>query len=85
MRKIKGPHGTDYQIGEYVAIKEDTEYVDPNETKDGVEFRKCITWGAVPIDLYVRRHGDVGLPDAIMEAPTLRELRSRIERETKDS
>lgn len=79
MQKIAGPYGTDYRIGQYVVIKEDEEYVEPYETRDGAEFRSNTTWGAVPADLYDERHGQVGLPDAVFEAPTLRAIRSRIE------
>jgi hypothetical protein len=70
--------GTDYRIGDYVVIKEDTEAVDPADN-DGVDELSRVIWGAVPAELYERRKGDVGLPDAVFEAGTLRRVRTWIE------
>lgn len=80
MKRIAGPYGTDYRIGDYVAIKEDEWFHGDPEGHDGAESSSDVTWGAVPADLYEQRQGYVGLPDAAFEAGTLRELRARIER-----
>jgi hypothetical protein len=70
--------GTDYRIGDFVAIKEDIAIVDPTDN-DGADELSRVTWGAVPGELYDRRKGDVGLPDAVFEAGTLRRVREWIE------
>jgi hypothetical protein len=76
--------GSDYRIGDYVAIKEDEEFFDgcaPDvRTQDrGIEVISKVTWGAVPVAWYDQRHGEVGLPDAVMTAGTLTKLQAMIE------
>lgn len=77
--RITGPYGTDYRIGNYVAIKEDERFHGDPAEHDGLEVSSEVTWGAVPADVYDRRDGRVGLPDATLEASTLRALRAMIE------
>ena len=77
-QRIQGPYGTDYKIGEYVVIREDVECVDPTDN-GGFEIVSRVTWGAVPVNVYEQRNGDVGLPDAVFEGPTLKSVRKKIE------
>jgi hypothetical protein len=77
-QRIAGPHGTDYRIGDWVAIKDDERYVDATD-HDGKDVLYDVTWGAVPAEYYDQVDGRVGLPDAQFEAGTLTELRKWIE------
>lgn len=71
MTKVASPFGgTDYRIGEYVAIREDQPSVDEWD-----HAARDVTWGLIPAAVYDYRGGDVGLPEAVREFGTLRSAR----------
>lgn len=85
-QRIPNVHGgSDYRIGDYVAIKEDERFHGQPEEHGGSESSYEVTWGAVPAAYYDRMDGDVGIPDAVFEAGTLTKLQALIENAMKDA
>jgi len=75
MKRVKIEPGV-YRIGEYVAFREDEPSVGEWRDRWGnlvndEHSRSDVTWGVVSAELYDRRQGDVGLPDALADFPTL--------------